>query len=77
MFTVRWGWTCLSTRHMWPATPFVQNYQPQAPVGACPSPWNAEIDALLDNDILRLAVFYNDDFGVVVADPIVARKYKG
>jgi hypothetical protein len=47
-----------------------QSFQPNAAVGDVPNPWNPEYLSYELLDILKLVIFYNDDFGIVVGDPL-------
>jgi len=51
-------------------------YQPQAPIDAVPPNWDAHIMGYSDIDIIRLVIFYNDDFGIVANDVESRRKEK-
>jgi hypothetical protein len=53
-----------------------QNFQPNAAAGEVPNPWNPDIDAYQLLDILKLVIFYNDDFGIIAGDPVARRRYK-
>jgi hypothetical protein len=58
----------------WPPPLAAQDFQPNAAVGDVPNPWNPQIDAYQHLDILRLVIFYNDDFGIVAGDPVHVRR---
>jgi hypothetical protein len=49
----------------------LQHYQPNAAVGATPHPWAPEMDRYHLRDILRLVIFYNNDFGINPGDTLV------
>ena len=41
-----------------------------------PNPWNQEIESYELLDILKLVIFYNDDFRIVVGDPLSTMIFK-
>jgi hypothetical protein len=49
---------------------------PPVTLGQAPPFYNADIDAYRHGDILRLIEFYNDGFGIVLADMLTTRKQK-
>jgi hypothetical protein len=51
-------------------------YQPQAPIGAVPPNWDPHVTGYSEIDIIRLVIFYNDDFGIGVDDAESRRKEK-
>ena len=46
-----------------------------SPVGAVP-PWHFNSNSYTHAAILRLVIFYNDDFGIVAGDPVEVRREK-
>lgn len=50
-----------------------RNFQPNAAVGDVPNPWNEVLESYKLLDILKLVIFYTDDFGIVAGDPLSAR----
>jgi hypothetical protein len=54
----------------------LQAYQPQAETGSTPPNWNPQVIAYRDSDILRLVIFYNDDFGIVAGDTLATMREK-
>jgi hypothetical protein len=53
-----------------------QDYQPNAAAGDVPNPWNPNVNAYQFMDILRLIIFYNDDFGINAGDLVDAMRQK-
>ena len=53
-----------------------QNYHPNAAICDLPAQWNSNADTLRLVDILKLVIFYNDDFGINVDDPINIKRKK-
>ena len=53
----------------------VQDFQPHGLIGTVPPWFNSNIDSYQHIDILRLVVFYNDDFGINVGDQLFERKH--
>jgi hypothetical protein len=53
-----------------------QDYQPNAAVGDMPNSWNSNVDAYQLVDILRLVIFYNDDFGIDAGDLVDVMRQK-
>jgi hypothetical protein len=56
--------------------PAAQDYKPNAAVGDVPHPWDPNVDTYELIDILRLVIFYNDDFGIDAHDELVVMKRK-
>jgi len=54
----------------------VQDFQPHGLIGAVPPQFNSNVDSYQHVDILRLVVFYNDDFGIHAGDNLLERKFK-
>ncbi|KAI0247079.1 hypothetical protein BJV78DRAFT_1364394 [Lactifluus subvellereus] len=54
----------------------VEAYHPNAMIGALPNPWDPDIEGYSHANILKLVVFYNDDFGIVPADRLRTRRGK-
>jgi hypothetical protein len=60
-----------------PALPAAaQFFEPNAGIGDVPDEFNPNIDEYQDADILRLVIFYNDDFGIALADTVAIRRLK-
>jgi hypothetical protein len=53
-----------------------QNFEPNAAVGDVPNPWNPDLCSYQHLDILKLVIFYNDDFGIVAGDLLSVRIFK-
>jgi hypothetical protein len=53
-----------------------QNFHPNAVIGDVPQGWDGHIAAFQHIHILRLVIFYNDDFGIVMNDKIPSRREK-
>ena len=51
-----------------------QNYHPNAAVGDVPAPWNQSVESYQLADILRLVIFYNDNFGIEAGDLVRVRR---
>jgi hypothetical protein len=56
--------------------PEVQHYQPNARVGDVPLRWVSDIGTYTHAQILKLVVFYKDDFGINEGDLINVRRNK-
>jgi len=58
--------------------PRLQEYHPNADVGREPDPddWADHIDRFTHEKILRLVIFYNDDFGILRRDNVKNRQQK-
>jgi hypothetical protein len=54
----------------------LQNYQPNGAVGTIPPNFNSNVDNYTNLDILKLIIFYNDDFDIAVDDALHERKVK-
>lgn len=54
----------------------IQDYHPNGLVGTVPPQFNPDVDSYQHVDILRLIVFYNDDFGIQAGDQLPERKRK-
>jgi hypothetical protein len=54
----------------------LQEYRPHGPVGGVPPTFNSDFENYQDIDILRLVVFYNNNFGIDAQDPLPERKRK-
>lgn len=52
------------------------NPAPPVALGQAPPFYNADLDAYQHGDVLRLIEFYNDTFGIVLADVLATRKQK-
>ena len=53
-----------------------QKFQPNAAVGDVPNPWGPIINSYQLLDILKLVIFYNDNFGIIAGDPLSDRIFK-
>ena len=53
-----------------------QNFHPNAAIGDVPQGWDGHIGAYQQIHILRLVIFYNDNFGIVVNDDMPTRREK-
>jgi len=51
-----------------------KNSKPHGIVGTVPPQFNPDVDAYQHIDILRLVVFYNDDFGILPGDQLPERE---
>jgi hypothetical protein len=49
---------------------------PNAAIGDVPAPWNSNIEAYQLEDVFRLVIFYNDDFGINAGDHVSVRRRK-
>ena len=58
--------------------PEAHQYHPQAAIGMVPIPpfWNPRPDTYTLLYILKLVIFYNDDFCIVAGDSLPTRKEK-
>jgi hypothetical protein len=52
------------------------DYQPNALIGDVPSPWNPNIYAYQLADVIRLVIFYNENFGIHAVDSVAVRRKK-
>ena len=54
----------------------VVNHHPDAHVDDTPNPWDHRTSGYHVNTILKLIIFYNDDFGIVADDGIAEKREK-
>ncbi|KAI0286913.1 hypothetical protein BGY98DRAFT_942701 [Russula aff. rugulosa BPL654] len=55
---------------------YALNFHPEAPLGTVPADWNRNIHSYTIRDVLRLVVFYNDDFGIYLDDSLAVKRDK-
>jgi hypothetical protein len=51
----------------------LQDYHPNAAIGNVCQEWDGDIGNLNTRLILKLIIFYNDDFGIIMADSVPRR----
>ena len=56
--------------------PHVNHYRPDAEVGDVPDQWDSDIGAYTHAQVLKLVVFYNDDFGINEGDLLTVKRNK-
>lgn len=60
-----------------PALPaIVQQYHPNGAIGDTMNPWIANISILTLQEILKVVVFYNNNFGINARETIAVRREK-